>query len=331
MEPRTDRPVRRFVIGRRDPNPTQPHPVSMDTVGPPRYIEQPTTAYDAIRNMTNTACFIINFLLAVWLVIITIIFILCHIDLVSDIDKLEDTLENLTNITDGFANCCSELPNNCSCNGIPGLSVLCWDANTNTPTLSSGVPPDTDVLYVVCTPGSTLLDGNNDWESGDYVRYVYEEMAWLQNKAKSTTGIAIDTFSLNWTCSLWPTNPIESSVSMLEVDTNWYIIHVEGIVQNSTTNGTCVITSSDMPSQYMFNNTYPAFDIRSDLTTAQITIGDVITKKAGVAALDSSWTIYYTDALDPFYTNGSGIPIGFYSFDRLYTTDPVEVTPYSPP
>lgn len=42
----------------------------------------------------------------------------------------------------------------------------CWNANTNVPILMSGGCPEGDI-YVVSVPGSTMLDGNNDWNVGD--------------------------------------------------------------------------------------------------------------------------------------------------------------------
>jgi hypothetical protein len=42
----------------------------------------------------------------------------------------------------------------------------CWDANTNTPPLMSGVGTNGD-YYIVCVGGSTNLDGYNNWSVGD--------------------------------------------------------------------------------------------------------------------------------------------------------------------
>lgn len=50
-----------------------------------------------------------------------------------------------------------------------------WDANTNTPTLTSGVGTNGD-LYRVSVAGSTNLDGETDWEVGDNV--VFNGTAW---------------------------------------------------------------------------------------------------------------------------------------------------------
>jgi hypothetical protein len=50
-----------------------------------------------------------------------------------------------------------------------------WDANTNTPTLTSGVGTTGDV-YIVSVAGTTNLDGITDWQIGDWV--VFDGTAW---------------------------------------------------------------------------------------------------------------------------------------------------------
>jgi hypothetical protein len=50
-----------------------------------------------------------------------------------------------------------------------------WDANTNSPSLSSGVGTEGH-YYIVSVAGSTNLDGITDWEIGDWV--VYNGAAW---------------------------------------------------------------------------------------------------------------------------------------------------------
>lgn len=43
-----------------------------------------------------------------------------------------------------------------------------WNATTNSPTLTSGIGTEGD-YYVVGTAGNTTLDGNTDWQVGDYL------------------------------------------------------------------------------------------------------------------------------------------------------------------
>lgn len=55
------------------------------------------------------------------------------------------------------------------------MFVSTWDANTNTPTLASGVGTKGH-YYVVSTPGATNLDGITDWKLGDWA--IYNGTAW---------------------------------------------------------------------------------------------------------------------------------------------------------
>lgn len=50
-----------------------------------------------------------------------------------------------------------------------------WNANTNSPTLTSGVGTKGD-YYVVSTAGTTNLDGITDWQIGDWA--VFNGTAW---------------------------------------------------------------------------------------------------------------------------------------------------------
>lgn len=294
-------------------------------------------APSSVRKATNLACMLINFTLGTWVVIITIILILCQVDTRQNISDLKHTFKNFSNITDTFSDCCDLLPDTCIC--APGLSVECWDANTNTPTVISGISPGKNVLYVVCTAGNTNIDNNTNWEVGDYLRYVEDEGSWFQNKASTGTGITMDTFAVNWTCALWPVSPIEANVSVFEFDTNWFYLFAEGVVQNSIGAGNCSIKSSEIPSAYQFNNTNPAVDRRINSGVGNITLITPIAiseKYPAIVDLSTIFEVYLptqpmtTYTLDQFVAVGAGEPIGFYNFDRVYTTAPAEVTPFSP-
>src|SRR5579885_916237 len=50
-----------------------------------------------------------------------------------------------------------------------------WNANTNTPTITSGVGTS-GWLYIVATPGNTTIDGVNTWALGDWV--LFNGTAW---------------------------------------------------------------------------------------------------------------------------------------------------------
>ncbi len=52
-----------------------------------------------------------------------------------------------------------------------------WNAATNTPALASGVGVQ-GYYYIVETPGTTNLDGNNSWQTGDWA--IYNGTAWQE-------------------------------------------------------------------------------------------------------------------------------------------------------
>lgn len=60
-----------------------------------------------------------------------------------------------------------------------------WNANTNTPTLASGVGT-TGYYYVVTTAGTTNLDGITDWQVGDWA--IFNGTAW--QKVDQTNTVA---------------------------------------------------------------------------------------------------------------------------------------------
>jgi len=288
------------------------------------------TTREAVEYITNWWCAGFNAILAVWLIIITIMLVLCQISTRGDINALEDTLANLTNVTDGLAQCCQELENlTCTCIEVQGLEVLCWDANTNTPTITSGVASSGIILYVVCTPGNTLIDGHSDWDEGDYLIFVEEEMKWLQNKAASSTGLVVSSYNLTWTCDLWPSD-LNSTATQVMIAQDWYIVVVQGVGTNATGAGNCTIVSSTVPGPYQYNNTFPVEDRR--IVAANIENQDFPnqTTVAGVAGLTDVWTVYADKHLSLFITTAGGPIIGFESFSRVYTTAPPKVIPFKP-
>jgi hypothetical protein len=52
-----------------------------------------------------------------------------------------------------------------------------WDANTNTPTLASGVGTK-GFYYVVAVSGTIAIDGNNNWKAGDEI--IFDGTQWDQ-------------------------------------------------------------------------------------------------------------------------------------------------------
>ncbi|NJN50182.1 MAG: hypothetical protein HC798_03030 [Polaribacter sp.] len=52
-----------------------------------------------------------------------------------------------------------------------------WDANANTPPIADGVGTNGD-FYIVGTAGTTTVDGENDWEVGDWLMFEDTTNSW---------------------------------------------------------------------------------------------------------------------------------------------------------
>lgn len=63
-----------------------------------------------------------------------------------------------------------------------------WNANTNTPTITSGAGTDGD-WYIVGTAGTTSIDGIASWGIGDYIWYSGSTSTWqkINNQVGATT------------------------------------------------------------------------------------------------------------------------------------------------
>jgi len=57
------------------------------------------------------------------------------------------------------------------------LNGGCWDAQTNFPALSDGIGID-GMYFVVCTAGTTTLDGNSEWRTYDQLIFNAEVGVW---------------------------------------------------------------------------------------------------------------------------------------------------------
>lgn len=84
--------------------------------------------------------------------------------------------------------------------GTGGLNYLgTWNANTNSPTITSGVGSNGD-YYIVGTPGTTNIDGISSWDIGDWI--IFGGSAWQKIDNSETTG---------YVTSVGGTAPIASS------------------------------------------------------------------------------------------------------------------------
>ena len=114
---------------------------------------------------------------------------------------------------------CENFPNNLNSLNLNG----CWNANTNDPTILSGVGVENEG-YVVCVGGSTSIDGNNNWERGDLILYQTSQNAWLKNDG------SFNEIAKNWNfLGCWDAdsnNPVVTSGTGTEGDA--YIVCTNG-------------------------------------------------------------------------------------------------------
>ncbi len=72
-----------------------------------------------------------------------------------------------------------------------GLNYLgTWNANTNTPTLASGVGTNGE-YYVVSVAGTTNIDGISDWGVGDWI--IFNGVAWQKIDNSEQINLPINT------------------------------------------------------------------------------------------------------------------------------------------
>jgi len=72
---------------------------------------------------------------------------------------------------------CSNYPRN-----MNSLNLLgCWNADTNSPPIVSGIGEPNDAR-IVCTAGNTVIDGNGNWGVGDLIIYEADLGIWIKNQ-----------------------------------------------------------------------------------------------------------------------------------------------------
>lgn len=138
-------------------------------------------------------------IILIWFLVITIVFGLLLWDAHTQLQDIEDDLkklkktaeenemccENVTDTVAGFRPCLDEY---CDPANFPRLldAVICkgcWNADTNTPLIVSGVGTNGD-LYYVCVPGSTSIEGVTDWKYGDTLKFIQDTPlgpVWIKN------------------------------------------------------------------------------------------------------------------------------------------------------
>lgn len=130
--------------------------------------------------------YVFTILFLVWLTIITVIFGFIYSSQnqkTKDIHQINSFLQE--ELQEVVTPCCSDVSQNCTCQGTSSR-IECWDAALNIPPLISSVG-DPSLQYVVCTPGTTNLNGNNFWMIGDYLRFNTDTETWFKNDASGNS------------------------------------------------------------------------------------------------------------------------------------------------
>ena len=120
-------------------------------------------------------------------------------------------------------------------NGLIGGSIYkgTWNANTNTPTLVSGVGTAGN-YYIVSVAGTTNLDGITDWQVGDWA--IFQGSVW-QKVDNTDAVVSVNGF----------TGAVSLTTSNINEGTNLYYTNARTIASTLTgyTSGAGTITSSD--------------------------------------------------------------------------------------
>ena len=173
-------------------------------------------------------------------------------------ELIEERIKELNIIDPGTEICinglCTRYPSNADMLNLLG----CWDAETNDPPIMNGVGNNTDA-YIVCVNGTTIIDGNGNWSFGDLIIYVEDAGAWLKNDGspESDPGdigiLPLDTFSINFTCSIWQDGITEVEIAIFDLNDGFYEIWIPPIMElNDGTSGSCVINAtSPIPVMYI--------------------------------------------------------------------------------
>ena len=125
-----------------------------------------------------------------------------------------------------------------------------WNASTNSPTLASGTGTP-GFYYNVSVPGSTNLDGETDWQVGDWAVFVEAGATDKWEKIDNTS--ALTGVGANNQVSLWGgTNTLEGTTALTFTggdlyvtgdgnSSNWYSAYQDTITAFSATSGSTTV------------------------------------------------------------------------------------------
>lgn len=145
---------------------------------------------------------------------------------------------------------------------VGGLSYQgTWNANTNTPTLASGVGTN-GYYYIVATAGSTNLDGITDWQIGDWLMFngtVWQKLdqSNLVTSVNSQTGaVVLTTTNISEGTNLYYLD--SRARQALSAGTGISYDNSTGVITNSAPDQTVALTAGTGIST---TGTYPNFTI----------------------------------------------------------------------
>jgi hypothetical protein len=149
-----------------------------------------------------------------------------------------------------------------------------WNANTNSPTITSGTGSKGD-YYVVSTAGATSIDGITDWKIGDWI--IFNGTVW--DKVDNTDAVS-SVNGYTGTVSLVTGDVLEGAGSLPSRPSQLYFTDARaraalsagtgisynsttGVITNSSPDQTVSITAS---SGISVSGTYPSFTVASTIT-----------------------------------------------------------------
>ncbi len=106
-------------------------------------------------------------------------------DINEQVDGIKANVSTLAQLDESIIGCveeiCADFPE-----GLKAVNLIgCWDANTNTPPIVSSTGNGNDA-YIVCVGGGTTINGQDDWERGDWLVFIASEGVWIKNDGSPT-------------------------------------------------------------------------------------------------------------------------------------------------
>ncbi len=107
-------------------------------------------------------------------------------DLQEQADIIKANVSDLTQLEEGLIICVGSICDDVPEGGLKALNLKgCWDADTNTPNITSSTGNNNDA-FIVCVGGTTAIDGQDEWERGDVLVFVESEGVWIKNDGSPT-------------------------------------------------------------------------------------------------------------------------------------------------